>query len=254
MTFTRAIAREPGPDFAHGITAADLGVPDFDRMIEQHRAYVGRLRDLGLEVEVLAPLPGCPDAHFVEDTAVVFREAAVIARPGAPSRSTEPETIAPVVSRYREIFNIEQPGTLDGGDVLQIGTRFFVGISGRTNEHGARQLGTIVERFGYTWTPIAVGEGLHLRASVNFVGNNSVIATRAFADIEEFRGFDGILLEDGESYAANTLLVNDHLIAPLGFPRVVDQLSRLGMPVIELDMSESRKMDGGLTCLSLRFT
>ena len=254
MHFKRAMTRQPGREFGGGITTANLGTPEYDRMMEQHQAYVTTLRNLGLEVEVLDPLPGYPDAHFVEDTAVVFDEAAVITRPGAPSRRGETETIAQALSRIREMMWIEAPGTVDGGDVFQVGTRFFIGISDRTNEEGARQLGSMVERFGYSWTAIAVGAGLHLKSSVNFVGRHTLLTTPAFAQHEAIREFDTVLLEDDESYAANTLLVNDHLITPEGFPRVVDELGRLGIPIIELDMSESRKMDGGLTCLSLRFT
>ena len=254
MRFKRAIVRKPGRDFGGGITTADLGPPDFHRMMEQHQAYVTTLRGLNLEVEVLDSLPGFPDAHFVEDTAVVFDEAAVITRPGAPSRRGETETIVQALSLFRETLRIEAPGTVDGGDVFQVGTIFFIGISDRTNESGARQLGRMVARFGYRWTAVAVGVGLHLKSGINFVGRETVLSTRAFAQHDAIRDFNIIQLEDEESYAANTLLVNDHLITPKGFPRVVDQLARLGMPIIELDMSESRKMDGGLTCLSLRLT
>lgn len=254
MQFTRAITRRPGRDFGHGITTAGLGAPDYERMMEQHRAYVRTLRDLGLVVEVLEPLPGFPDAHFVEDTAVVLPEVAVITRPGADARLGEAEAIEPALSRFRETVRIQPPGRIDGGDVLQIGSRFFIGLSDRTNEDGAGQLGAIVERHGFTWTAVSVESGLHLKSSVNFVGSNTLLTTPAMASNEAFRGFPAILLATEESYAANTLVINGHLITPRGFPRVAGALGRLGMPIVELDMSECRKMDGGLTCLSLRLT
>jgi dimethylargininase len=254
MEFSRAISRKPGPDFGDGITSAGLGPARYDLMMDQHRAYVRTLRHLGVEVEVLEPLQGCPDAHFVEDTAVVFAEAAVITRPGAEARRHEVQAIEPALAKHRAIHRIQPPGRIDGGDVLQLGRSFFIGLSGRTDQIGASQLGRIVEGFGYSWTTVPVASGLHLRANLNPVSDDTLLVTPEMASLDAVRQYRTIVLQDDERYAANTLLINGHLITPRGFPRVLDELGRLGLPVVELDVSEARKMDGGLTCLSLRFT
>ena len=142
---------------------------------------------------------------------------------------------------------------MDGGDVLMAGNRFFIGISDRTNSEGARQLGAILEPYGYARDTISVGEGLHLKSSVNYVGKNTLLLTSPFQNLSCFDSYDKIILDETETYAANTLWVNDSLIMPKGFPTAKKQLSALNLPIVELDVSEMAKMDGGLTCLSLRF-
>jgi dimethylargininase len=251
--FTHAITRIPGKDFAGGITTANLGPPGYERILDQHRRYVESLRSLGLQVEVLEPLPGYPDAYFVEDVAVVAPSVAVITRPGAPSRLGEADFIVPALSRHRPVVRIQPPGTLEGGDVLQVEKHFFIGISERTNQEGAGQLGRILEGYGYTWSTVPVGEGLHLKSGLSYLGQNTLLASKPFADLELFSGLKKFVLEPGEEAAANTLLVNGCLLTPTGFPQTRRQLDSLGLPVIELEVSEVQKMDGGLTCLSLRF-
>lgn len=251
--FSHAITRRPGANFATGLTTATLGQPDYQHMLEQHLAYCETLRSLGLEVIELPPEPDFPDAHFVEDTAIVTPSIAIITRPGAPERLGEQESIAPVLSRFRPLAHIKAPGTVDGGDVLMVGDHFFIGLSARTNRTGAEQLGHILSIHGYSWDPVPVGAGLHLKSGVNWVGGQTLLLSPAFANCPEFRSFQQIVLDENETYAGNTLLINDHLLMPAGYPHTRQQLASLGLPVIELDTSESRKMDGGLTCLSLRF-
>ncbi|MCG6908922.1 MAG: amidinotransferase [Deltaproteobacteria bacterium] len=251
--FTRAIVRKPGPNFADGLTTSDLGRPDFDLMNTQHDAYVRMLRELGLAVTVLPPETGFPDAHFVEDTAVVTPDIAVITNPGAPARQGEEKTVEAALAGYRTLARIEPPGTLDGGDVLMVGSHFFIGISERTNRSGAEQLGGVLSRYGNTWMPVSVGDGLHLKSGVNIVGPNTLLLTETFARMDAFAAYEKILLDPDESYAGNSLLINGHLIVPQGFPRTQAKLESLGIPLHVLDVSEVRKMDGGLTCLSLRF-
>ena len=251
--FTRAIVRKPGPNFNQGLTTSLLGNPSYTLIQKQHRNYIQTLEKLGLEVIVLDPQPDYPDAYFVEDTAVVTAEAAVITIPGAESRQGEQTSIEPSLSQFRKIEKIQLPGTVDGGDVLMAGKRFFIGLSDRTNREGARQLGTILESYGYAWDTISVGEGLHLKSSINYIGKNTLILTAPFQHLQLLESYDKIVLDPAEEYAANTLWVNDVLIMPTGFPAVKEKLSKMGMPVIELDVSEVAKMDGGLTCLSLRY-
>jgi dimethylargininase len=250
---TRAILRRPGPDFAAGLTTAGLGKPDRSLMLAQHAAYADALRALGLEIEVLDPLPGFPDAYFVEDVAVVVPELAVVARPGAPSRRGEADAIVPVLAGHRKLARLEQPGTLDGGDVLIAGRILFIGLSARTNEAGAGQLARLVEPQGYRSRTIAVATGLHLKSSVSWLGGETLLVSERFADRPELRAFRHIVVDGTEEAACNTLLVNGTLLTPAGFPRTRRQLHETGLPVIELDLTEPRKMDGGLTCMSLRF-
>jgi dimethylargininase len=253
VKFSHAIVRKPGEDFAQGITTGNLGIPDYELMQVQHEAYIQTLFSLGLTVITLEPLPNFPDAYFVEDTAVVTPQVAVITYPGVKTRQGEEDSIASVLSKYRSIIPIQPPGTVDGGDVLMIGDYFFIGLSKRTNQDGAAQLGTILERFGYTWTAVPVHTGLHLKSSVSLVSLNTVLITEEMAQHQAFKRFDKIILDPDEEQAANTLWINDVLIVPTGFPRTHSKLDKLGLNLIELDMSEARKMDGGLSCMSLRF-
>ena len=251
---SHAIARKPGKNFARGLTTAvSVKPPDYETLFKQHEAYLETLNTCGLELIVLDPLPDCPDAYFVEDTAVVTPDVAVITNPGADARKGEVKSIARVLADFRKIERILAPGTLDGGDVLEVGNHFFIGLSQRTNPEGAEQLGRILEKFGNTWVTVPVGDGLHFKSSVNYVGKNTLIVTPDFAKNAELKGYDKIVLYETETYAANTLLVNDHLLTPAGFPVARKRLEVLGFDIIELGTSEMRKMDGGLTCLSIRF-
>jgi len=221
-------------------------------MLAQHAAYADGLRALGLQVEVLDSLPGFPDAYFVEDVAVVVPELAVVARPGAASRRGEADAIVPALARYREVARLEHPATLDGGDVLIVGHCVFIGISARTNEEGADQLARLLRPHGYDSRTIPVAAGLHLKSSVSWVGGETLLVSASFADRPELRSFRRVVVDANEEPACNTLLVNGTLLTPSGFPRTRRQLDQTQLPVIELDVSEARKMDGGLTCMSLR--
>ena len=251
--FTHAITRLPGPNFAQGITTADLGVPDYDRLLQQHATYIDLLRSLNLAVTVLDSLPAYPDAYFVEDVAVVTPEIAVITHPGAASRQGEEAAIKEPLAEFKPTRCIQSPGTVDGGDVLMVGKQFFIGISERTNQASAEQLGNILAGYGYEYTAVAVAAGLHLKSSVNYVGKNTLLITAEFTDQPAFARYAKIILDADEVYAANTLLVNEHLIMPQGFPKTRAKLAKLGLPISEIDVSEVQKMDGGLTCMSLRF-
>jgi len=251
--FTHAIVRKPGLNCAQGITTSDLGPPDYGLIVAQHAAYVEALSALGLSVVVLEAEPDYPDAYFIEDAAVVTPDVAVITNPGAAARRGEVDTIEPVLAKYRRTVRIHPHGTLDGGDVLMVGRHYLVGISERTNREGAEQLGQILESYGNTWTPVPVGAGLHLKSSVNYVGRDTLIVAEALAERDEIRRYDKVVVKADESYAANTLWVNDCLLVPRGFARTRQKIEERGFKVVELDVSEMQKMDGGLTCLSLRF-
>ena len=251
--FTHAITRLPGENFAQGLTTADLGEPNYPLILQQHRTYRQALLSLGLDVVVLPPEPTFPDAYFVEDPAIVTPKIAVITHPGAPSRMGEETSLAPFLEYYRPLVRIQPPGTVDGGDVLMVGEHFFIGLSDRTNSEGAAQLAGFLAAAGHSSETVPVAAGLHLKSSVNYIGKNTLLMTNTIAEYQGFDRFEKIILDEGEEYAANTLWVNDSLLMPKGFPKTHAKLSQLGMPIIELEVSEVRKMDGGLTCMSLRF-
>ena len=253
MNISHAIARRPGKDMALGITTANLGDPDIFKAMEQFDAYVKTLEGAGVSVTVLDPLEGFPDAQFVEDTAVIVPELAVVTRPGAPARQGEVASMESALQAFRATVRIEPPGTLDGGDVLIAGKQVFIGLSERTDQAGASQLGEYLADFGYTWVGIPVAAGLHFKSSVNMIGHDTLLTTKTFADHPALDHFRCIVVADEEQYAANALLINDHLILPSGYPDTRKKVAGMGKPIIEVDTSEFRKMDGGLTCLSLRF-
>lgn len=253
MRVTHALTRRPAVSMGAGLTTAALGAPHLERALEQHAAYVQALRACGVHVEELDPLEEFPDAHFVEDVAVITPALAVLTHPGAPARRGEVAHIVEAVRRHREITTIRPPATLDGGDVLCVGEEFLVGRSERTNDAGARQLGAALAPFGIRCTQVPVAVGLHLKSSVTVVGDDTLLLTAALADHPVFASYRRIVVDAEEEYAANTLLVNGTLLFPAGFPRTRHALEAEGIAVLELDTSEFRKMDGALTCLSLRF-
>jgi dimethylargininase len=238
---------------AAGITTSSAGPPNTAKAMQQFDAYVEALRGCGIAVIVLDPLPGHPDAHFVEDTAVVTPDVAVITNPGADARKGEVASIAAALEPFRKMARIEPPGTIDGGDVLIMGRHLLIGLSDRTNAHGARQMGQAVAEFGYSMSTVPVAAGLHFKSSVNAVDTDTLLTTPTFADHPALAPYRHIVISLREAYAGNTLLINDHLLMPRGFPDTRNKLQALDKPIIELDTSEFRKMDGGLTCLSLRF-
>lgn len=251
--FTRAIVRKLAPSFTRGLTTADEGLPDFDLAVSQHRSYVEALARQGLELIELEALPGYPDAYFVEDTAIVGDTFAVLARPGADERRGEEEEMAPVLARFRNVERIEPPGTVDGGDVLDIGDHFLIGVSDRTNEEGAAQLGRILSAHGKTWRAMAVGSGLHLKSSLAALDDETLLVTSEYADRAELASWRKIVVAPGEEYAANSVRVGDALLVPAGYPQTLSKLEARSEDVVVLDVSEARKMDGGLSCMSLRF-
>ena len=257
MTFSRAIVRTPSEDFAEGLTTAGLGPPDVALARAQHGAYVDALRQCGLEVTVLAPAPGLPDATFVEDAAVLLAHAAILTRPGAPSRAPEVPMLAPVMAEFfSSVHAIEPPGTLEGGDVCEAGRIHLIGLSARTNEAGAFQLARILESEG---RPSAVVDirgtpgVLHLKSAIAWIGDDRLVAVDAVAGHPALAGFEIVPVARGEEYAANCVRIRDSILVAAGHPRLEEALSAHGYPTIELAVSEFRKMDGGLSCLSLRW-
>lgn len=253
----RAIVRIPGSNFADGLTTAELGVPHLDQVLEQHAYYCDSLQECGLDLTILEPNLFFPDSTFVEDTAILTPDAAILCRPGAPNREGEVEMIRPVIERfYESILTIAAPGTVDGGDVCQADDHFLIGISLRTNEEGARQLIAHLTRLGYTASEIdirSISGLLHLKSGISYIGDHTLVVIAELASHPEFARFRQIQVSPPENYAANCIRVNDRLLVAQGFPYLVDDLADRGFNPFILNISEFRKMDGGLSCLSLRF-
>jgi dimethylargininase len=257
MKFTKAIARTPGANFADGITTSGLGVPDYQLTLQQHQAYLQALKQCGLSVTLLEADLKHPDSTFVEDTAVLTPHSAILTNPGANSRKGEVIAIQPTLQQFYNKFRyITAPGTLDGGDICEAGQHFFLGLSERTNQAGANQLADFLAEEGYTSSfvsIIGVPGILHLKSGMTCIGDNTLVVINALADRPEFKGYRLVRVDDDETYAANCVRINDYVIMPSGYPKLQAALEALHYHVLPLDMSEYRKMDGGLSCLSLRF-
>ncbi|MET4559227.1 dimethylarginine dimethylaminohydrolase family protein [Lysinibacillus parviboronicapiens] len=252
--FKNVIVKTPGNSYINGLTTSNLGKPNLEELFEQHNRYVEALKKCGVEVTHLPANEAFPDSTFVEDTAVLTSEFAIISNPGADARNREIEDIEPAVKNfYNKIHYIKAPGTLDGGDVLQAEKKFYVGISDRTNEEGARQFKEIVEKEGYEATIIPLKEFFHLKTGIAYVGENRMVLAGEFIDHPAFASYEKIIIPKEDEYSANCIQVNDYVIIPAGYLETNRKLNELGYKTIELDMSEFRKHDGGLSCLSLRF-
>lgn len=254
MQFTQTIVKKPGKSYLQGLTTSDLGKPNYDLLLAQHDAYVEALEKCHVNVHILPADESFPDSTFVEDTAVLTKEFAIITNPGAASRAGEIIAMEPVIKQYFDTIEyIQSPGTLDGGDVLQIDNHFYIGLSSRTNEDGAKQFGHMVNRYGYQLTVITLEELFHLKTGISYIGNQTVVVTGELIDHPAFAKYKKIIVPETENYAANCLKVNDHIVIPRGYPQVNDALVEAGYQTISLDTSEFKKHDGGLSCLSLRF-
>jgi dimethylargininase len=255
--FTRAILRIPGGNFADGLTTVELGVPHFDKVLAQYAHYCDALRECGLELTILDPDLRHPDSTFVEDTAILTPHAAILTRPGALTREGEVDAIRPCIqSFFPSTFDIESPGTVDGGDICEAGDHFFIGISHRTNTEGARQLAAHLAALNYTSSTIDIRPMttiLHLKSGIAYIGDDTLVVMEEMAPNPQFQDFSRIPVSAAETYAANCVRVNNRVLLASGFPRLRDELIARGFSPLLLDMSEFQKMDGGLSCLSLRF-
>jgi dimethylargininase len=263
--FTRAIVCPPSANFSQGLTTSDLGQPDYEAALAQHHAYCVALEDCGLTLFKLSADPAYPDSTFVEDTAVLIEPAggnpaeyqAVITTPGALSRRGETSAIRQtLLNFFPSLHEIHAPGTLDGGDICQAGWHFFIGISERTNEAGAQQLVEHLARMDYSASLIDIRntpELLHLKSGIAYLGDGCLVVVEAIAGHAAFTEYDRISIEADEMYAANCIRINDHVLIAAGYPKFEQALAERGHHTVALKMSEFQKMDGGLSCLSLRF-
>ncbi|HUP88579.1 MAG TPA: arginine deiminase family protein [Longimicrobiales bacterium] len=216
----------------------------------EHKQYEAALESLGCTIMRLPELPEQPDSVFVEDTAVVLEECAVLARPGAASRRREVASMREALDPYRDIFEIVAPGTLDGGDVLVLGKRLFVGISTRTNVSGAHQLRDFTAPLGYTVTNAHVDNCLHLKSAVTALTNDLVIVNEFAVSADTFGTYYQAAIPD-ELHAANVLAVGDTILCPADAPATIHMIEAAGFTVIPVDNAELTKAEAGLTCCSV---
>jgi dimethylargininase len=226
---------------------------DVQRAATQHEAYERLIERLGCVVQRLPDTPDLPDSVFVEDTAVVLDEIAVIARPGAASRRLETESVARALARYRTVSCIDEPATLDGGDVLQVGLRVYVGLSKRTNEDGLKQLSALLGPQGYNVIGVNVRGALHLKSAVTAASDDTLVINPDWVDGSHFRAFRRIEVHPAEPFAANVVVVDDVLVCAASAPRTRERLQSAGFSVESVDVSELAKAEAGVTCCSLIF-
>ncbi len=252
--FTHAIVRQPAKSIIKGLRMVDMGSPDYPQMISDHKDYMDALTSAGVEVISLNALDKFPDGQFVEDTALCLPKTAILMRPGAPSRLGEVQEIAPnLLKLFRRVFEIEEPGHVEGGDILVTGKEILVGRSARTNTSGINQLSEIVTPLGYmvreVFTPPEI---LHFKTDCSLLGPNEILSTERLQSSGCFDGYQVINVAFGEEAAANVIRVNDYVIMPAGFPKTKAILENYGYKVQAINNTEFAKLDGGMSCLSLR--
>lgn len=252
--FTKAIVRRPCRNMVNGISSSKLGLPVYENALRQHDQYIKTLERCGLNVYVLQEDENFPDSVFVEDTAIVTKDFAVVTRPGTKSREGEATEMLKILKQsFKQIEFIEEPGSLDGGDIMKTENHFYIGLSGRTNPEGARQLSAIVSKYGYSASTINLSSVLHLKTGISYLEHNILLASGEFLIKSELKKFRILEVPVEEAYASNSLWINGTIIVPSGFPKVAAMIKETGFPILEADTSEFRKLDGGLSCLSLRY-
>ncbi|ENY68547.1 N-dimethylarginine dimethylaminohydrolase [Metamycoplasma auris 15026] len=257
--FKNVIVKIPAASMVNGITSApELGKPIYSLALEQHSKYIEALKSCNVQVTIAKRNEDFPDSCFVEDAAVIVTgEIAILTNPGAPSRNAEKYEMLPYLQQFfdeEHIFKIESPGTLDGGDVMMVKDTYYVGMSERSNREGIRQFHNILAKVNKKCIPVPMTEMLHLKSGVNYLEHNNLLISGEFIHYPTFKDFNQIIVEKDEGYAANCIWVNETVIVPKGYPKVLKKIEDLGIyRVITCDTSEFKKLDGGLSCLSLRF-
>lgn len=249
-----AVTRSVSPTLAQcELTHLAREAIDIARATAQHEAYEQLLSALGADVVRLPPAPDLPDAVFVEDTAIVLAEIAVITRPGAPIRQLETPSVATLLAQYRTLRFLTPPATLDGGDVLEIGRTLYVGRSTRTNSTGIDQLRSLLAPFDYRVTGVDFSGCLHLKSAVTRIDERLLLLNPAWVSSEAFRPLDTVPIDAREPHAANALRIGGTVVLPAEYPRTRERLVGQGLEVASIDCSELAKAEGGVTCCSLRF-
>ncbi|MCO6547145.1 MAG: dimethylarginine dimethylaminohydrolase family protein [Gilliamella sp.] len=253
--FNHIIARTPAKSLINGLTSANLGKPDYQKALDQHNYYIRALQQCDVDITILPPDERFPDSVFVEDAVLCTPYCAIITRPGAESRRAETEIISDTIERFypNKVERITAPGTVEAGDIMMVENHYYIGLSARTNQAGANQMIAILEKYGLTGSVVKLEKVLHLKTGLAYLENNNLLAAGEFITKPEFQCFNIIEIPEQESYAANCIWVNGHVIMPMGYPTTKAKIEKLGYQVIEVDTSEYQKIDGGVSCMSLRF-
>jgi dimethylargininase len=255
MTSFIAVTREVSPTIADCELSFHERHPiDAAKAIAQHRAYQDCLAELGARIIALPAEPDFPDSVFVEDTALVLDELAVIANIGTASRREETRSVADALRRYRPLKFITEPATLDGGDVLRVGRSIFVGLSRRTNREAVEQLRELLGPHQYKVVAVEVRGCLHLKTACSYIGNNTILMNRSCVRADPVRGYELLDVPEEEPGAANALLLNDTVVIPSSFPQTRVLLEERGFRIRTVDVSELQKAEAGVTCCSLIFS
>ncbi len=254
--FSHAITRKPSEAIVDGLRAVDTGAPDLTQFQRDHDAYVQALRSTGAHVIELESLDAFPDSVFVEDAALCFREGAILMRPGAPSRLGEAAAMRPALEQvYGDVRAIEGPGFIEGGDILVTESEVLVGSSARTDTVGIDELREQVQDWGYTVRHVQTPpDVLHFKTDCSLLDETTILATRRLDASGCFEGYNVIHTADGEEACANAIRFNELVVMPSGFPKTAAKLAASGYRVKEIGNTEAAKLDGGMSCLSLRFS
>ena len=253
--FTNAIVRTPACSVVNGLRKDTSAFPDFDGVMREHAAYVEALRAAGVNVDVLPPLEAFPDSVFVEDPALVFPGAAILLRPGAPTRLGESEALKhDLKCRFETVLEFSEGELADGGDVLVTPEAVYVGLSGRTDRAGADALLRLLAQIGREGRIVDTPKGiLHLKSGVSLLDEETLLANEAIAHSGTFERFRVVVLPPGEERAVNIIRIGDVVLANARFPRTIDLLAKKGFHVQPLYIDEVMKLDAGLSCMSLRW-
>lgn len=255
-TFSHAICRLPSRSLVDGLRAVDTGQPDYGVFVKDHAGYIETLKSTGAEVVVLDALEEFPDSVFVEDAVLCLSKGAIIMRPGAASRLGEAEAIKQTISNlYTHVEQIRGPGFIEGGDILVTETEVLVGRSARTDKAGIEELGSIIAQWGYRLREVDTPQDvLHFKTDCSLLDETTILSTKRLAQSGCFEGYNVIYTADGEEACANTIRFNDYVIMPEGFPKTEAKLLDTGYKIRKIGNTEAAKLDGGMSCLSLRFT
>ncbi len=254
--FTHALCREPARSVTQGLRLEDLGNPDFDALCRQHDIYIEALKEAGATVNIMPARKAYPDSVFVEDTALVLDGVAILLNPGAPSRAREPKVLLEDgASYFNSVIQTEFSGPIDGGDILVFDDVIMVGLSARTSELGADELARVAGEFGYSLRKARTpAEILHFKSHCSLLDEQTVISTEGLAASGCFDGFDVVIVPEEEPQGSNVIRVNDKVILAEEAPKTVAMLRAQGFDVLPVPTSEVAKIDGAVSCCSLRYS
>jgi dimethylargininase len=247
-----ALTHTVSPKIINGeVTFIDRQTINYDLALQQHAAYCNALKTCGAKVKKLSVNLDSPDSCFIEDTAIVVDEVIIVTSIGSPSRQHESKNIAPELARYKETIHIQRPATIDGGDVLQIGRRLYVGVSGRTNAQGLHELTRILQPWNYEIIPVELNNCLHLKTACTAIDEETVLLNPRWVAADTFSNYNVLRVPKAEGWAANTIRVGNKVFLQDGFPQTLELVEKYHDSIATLDISEFRKVEAGLSCLSI---